>query len=210
MRRRTSSAGLTLIELLIVLVLATLLLGVAAPAFQQSLQRLRLQAAVNDLLAAIDLTRSQAIARGGKVLMAPLDPAGTNWQQGWAVFIDHNGNRRPDTGEVLYRHDALREDTRITSRFTSGNAPTYVAYNAAGRTCSAASSLTARWARCRSSRETMRVTSSSTCWAASVSAIPPQKAPPARAQRISSTCIRYSRPISSSLPIVIRSQMRLL
>lgn len=145
MRHRTSSAGLTLIELLIVLVLATLLLGVAAPAFQQSLQRLRLQTAVNDLLAAIDLTRSQAIARGGKVLMTPLDPAGTNWQQGWAVFIDHNGNRRPDTGEVLYRHDALREDTRITSRFTSGNAPTYVAYNAAGRTCSAASSLTARW-----------------------------------------------------------------
>ena len=69
-------AGLTLIELLVVLVLALILLGVAAPAFQQSLQRIRLQAATNDLLAAIDLTRSQALARGAKVLMAPLDPAG--------------------------------------------------------------------------------------------------------------------------------------
>lgn len=140
------AAGLTLIELLIVVVLAMLLLGLAAPAFHGSLQRLRLQAAVNDLQAGIDLTRSQAIARGGKVLMAPLEASGADWQSGWAIFIDHNGNRRPDAGEpLLYRHDALREDIAITSKFTSGNAPTYIAYNAAGRTCSAASSLTARW-----------------------------------------------------------------
>lgn len=146
MRRPALVAGLTMIELLIVLTLAAVLLGAAAPAFQQSLQRLRLQAAVNDLLAALDLTRSQAIARGGKVLMAPLEPSGTDWRSGWAIFIDRNGNRRPDAGEpLLYRHDALHEDMRISSKFTSGNAPSYVAYNAAGRTCSAASSLTARW-----------------------------------------------------------------
>jgi len=139
-------AGLTLIELLIVLTLAMILLAAAAPAFQHALQRMRLQTATNDLLAAIDLTRTQAIARGGKVLMAPLEPAGTDWQSGWAVFIDRNSNRRPDADEpLLYRHDPLRADIRITSKFTSGNAPTYVAYNAAGRTCSAASSLTARW-----------------------------------------------------------------
>lgn len=139
-------AGLTLIELLVVLVLAAVLLGVAAPAFQQSMQRLRLQAATNDLLAAIDLTRAQAMARGAKVLMAPLDPAGVNWQSGWAIFQDRNGNRRPDAGEaIIYRHDPLRADIGIASRFTSGGMPAYIAYNAAGRTCRADSSLTARW-----------------------------------------------------------------
>ncbi|WP_432382990.1 GspH/FimT family pseudopilin [Duganella sp. P38] len=139
-------AGLTLIELLVVVVLALVLLGAAAPSFTDALQRMRLQAAVNDLQAGIDLTRSQAIARGGKVLMAPLEASGVNWQSGWAIFIDHNGNRRPDAGEpLLYRHDPLRNDISITSKFTSGNAPSYIAYNAAGRTCSAASSLTARW-----------------------------------------------------------------
>ncbi|WP_166454634.1 GspH/FimT family pseudopilin [Duganella rivi] len=139
-------AGLTLIELLMVLVLAVVLLGVAAPAFQQSLQRLRLQAAVHDLQAAIDLTRSQAMARGRKVLMAPLDPRGADWQSGWAIFEDRNGNRRPDAGEpLIYRHDALRSDIAITSRFTSGATPTYIAYNAAGRTCRADNSLIARW-----------------------------------------------------------------
>jgi type IV fimbrial biogenesis protein FimT len=43
-----------------------------------------LQAAANDLQAAIDLTRSEAMARGHKVLMAPVDPSGANWQSGWA------------------------------------------------------------------------------------------------------------------------------
>ena len=142
---RWRGAGVTLVEMLVVLALGSILLGAAAPAFHQALQRLRLQAAANDLVAAIDLTRSHAIARGGKVLMAPLEPAGTEWGKGWAVFIDKNGNRRPEQGELLYRHDPLRSDIAITSKFTSGNAPTYVAYNAAGRTCSAASSMTARW-----------------------------------------------------------------
>ena len=126
--------------------LLALLLGVAAPAFQQSLQRMRLQAATSDLLAAIDLTRSQAMARGTRVLMAPLDPAGADWQRGWAIFQDRNGNRRPDAGEpILYRHDPLRSDISVSFRFTSGGMPTYIAYNAAGRTCRADNSLTARW-----------------------------------------------------------------
>jgi len=143
MKRRT---GLTLIELLVVLALAAILLGVAAPAFQRSLQRMRLQAAASDLQAAIDLTRSEAMARGHKVLMAPLEPAGANWQSGWAIFIDRNGNRRPDAGEpLIHRHDALRPGLTITARFTAGGAPDYIAYNAAGRTCRADNSLTARW-----------------------------------------------------------------
>jgi type IV fimbrial biogenesis protein FimT len=136
-------AGLTLVELLIALTMASLLVGAALPSFQQSLRRLRVQAAVNDLQAAIDLTRSQAMARGDKVLMAPL---ADDWQSGWAVFLDHNGNRRPDAGErVLYRHDPLHPGISITAKFTSGNSPAYLAYNPAGRSCSAGNSLAARW-----------------------------------------------------------------
>jgi type IV fimbrial biogenesis protein FimT len=142
----TRRSGLTLIELLVVLALAAILLGAAARAFQQSLQRMRLQAAANDLQAAINLTRSQAMARGAKVLMAPLAPSGTDWQLGWAIFIDRNGNRRPDPGEpLIHRHDALRADLTIATRFTTGGAPDYIAYNAAGRTCRADNSLAARW-----------------------------------------------------------------
>ncbi|SHN30008.1 type IV fimbrial biogenesis protein FimT [Duganella sacchari] len=136
-------AGVTLIELLVVLAIGIILLGTAIPAFHSALQRLRLQAAANDLLAAIDLARSQAIAHGGKVVMAPL---GAGWQSGWAVFVDHNNNRRHDAGEPLfYRHDPLPDTIRIASNFSSSAASLYVAYNGAGRACSADNTLAARW-----------------------------------------------------------------
>ncbi|NYE61128.1 type IV fimbrial biogenesis protein FimT [Duganella sp. 1224] len=135
--------GVTLVELLIILVIAGVLMGAAVPSFQQTLQRLRLQSATNDLLAAIELTRTQAMARGDKVLLAPL---ADDWQSGWAVFLDTNDNRRADASErVFYRHDRLRAGISVTARFTSGNNPTYLAYNAAGRSCAAGNSLAARW-----------------------------------------------------------------
>lgn len=131
---------------MLVLVLAGVLLSVAMPAYYDTIRRQRLRAATADLVAAIDLTRSQAIARGSRVMMAPLGADGTSWHQGWAVFVDDNGNRRPDASELLiYRHDALADGMTISSAFTSGAAQPYLAYNAAGRACSANSSLTARW-----------------------------------------------------------------
>ena len=139
------SRGVTLVELLIVLLLAAILFSAAMPAMHGILQRLRLRAATNDLAAAIDLTRSQAIARGGKVMLAPLDPV-IGWRQGWAVFIDQNSNRRPDPGELLlYRHDPIAQDMQILSSFSSNAGLPYLAYNAAGRACSADNSLAARW-----------------------------------------------------------------
>lgn len=141
-----SSRGVSLVELLVVLALAGILAGAAAPAFGDLLRRQRLRTATSDLLAAIDLTRAQAIARGAKVLMAPLEPAGMDWRLGWAVFVDQNGNRRPDAGEpLIYRHEALADGISISAKFSSAAAPTYLAYNAAGRPCAAGNSLAARW-----------------------------------------------------------------
>ena len=141
-----SRRGTSLVELLVVLALAGILAGAAMPAFSDLLRRQRLRTAANDLQAAIDLTRSQAITRGAKVLMAPLEPAGMDWRLGWAVFVDQNGNRRPDAGEpLIYRHEALADSFNISSKFSSGAAPTYIAYNPAGRPCSAGNSLAARW-----------------------------------------------------------------
>jgi len=141
MKRR----GVTAVELLVVLLLAAILFGVAIPAMHGVLQQMRLRAAVFDLVAAIDQTRSQAIARGRSVLMAPLD-ASAGWRRGWAIFIDLNGNHRPDAGEpLLYRHDPIPDDMQLTSSFSSNADGLYLAYNAAGRACSADNSLAARW-----------------------------------------------------------------
>jgi len=137
--------GRTLVETMVVLALLALVLGQSAPAFHAVLRRQQMLVAVNDMLAALRLTRSHAMARGGRVLLVPLDDAGA-WQHGWVVFVDRNGNRSPDAGElVLLRHAAVGSDLNIRGVFSSAAVPVYLAYNAAGRPCSASNSLIARW-----------------------------------------------------------------
>ena len=143
---RRQGVGVSLVELLVVLVLAGILLGAAAPAYQQVMRRLQMRVAANDLVAAIDLTRSQAITLGRPVMLAPLEPGGTDWSRGWVVFVDANGNRRPDSGEaIIFQRGPLPDGMRLVSAFSSGGAPLYFAYNGAGRSCSASNSLAARW-----------------------------------------------------------------
>lgn len=142
--RRRRAFSLT--EMLVVLAVAAALTAAGVPQLAQLLARQRLRCAATDLFAAIDLTRSQAIARGTRVLLAPADPAGSDWARGWVVFVDRNGNRRPDAAdELIFRQGPLGPGIAIRTAFSSSLAPAYVAYNGAGRSCSAANSLAARW-----------------------------------------------------------------
>ena len=144
MRRRAH--GLALLELMIVLAIAAALIVAAAPDLHDMVRRFRLDAAVNDLFGAIDLTRSQAIARGSRVQLVPLDAGGANWGSGWVVFVDADGDRRPGPAEeVIASHGPLPEGIVVSFNFTSNKLPYYIAYNGAGRSCSHSSSMTARW-----------------------------------------------------------------
>eukprot|EP01032_Pedospumella_encystans_P026660 gene26660-30129_t len=143
---RRVSAAHTLIEMLVALAVAAIVAGAAVPSLQAVLQKQQLRAALNDLLGAIDLTRSLAIARGGVVLMAPADSSGAAWQHGWTIFADLNANRRPDHGEQrITVQQPLADGVRLSSRFTSGTGAQYLAYNGAGRSCQAGNSQAARW-----------------------------------------------------------------
>lgn len=136
--------GFSLIELLTVLAVAVILVSVALPDLSETIRRQRLKAAANDLYGAIELTRSQAIARGRRVLLVPAD-AGVDWRDGWIVFVDLDGDGRPGGGdEVIVKHGPVAGGITSSSSF-SGHAPPYLAYNGAGRSCSATSSLAAHW-----------------------------------------------------------------
>lgn len=135
--------GFTLVELVGVLTVAAILLTVGAPIMAQLVRSQQLKAAVNDLFGAINLTRSLAIARGGQVMLAP-DAA--DWAQGWTVFVDSDGDRRPGTGEeILSHHGALAPGMQVDADFSNSRGSPYIAYNAAGRSCPDTSSLAARW-----------------------------------------------------------------
>ncbi len=125
-----------MLELLIVLAILSILFASAMPDLSNMLAGRQLRAASADLLAAINETRAQAIARRRVVTL--LSENG-DWQQGWLILQDTNTNRSPDAGEpILHRHKPPPERLRIRARFTDATAPFYVAYNAAGRSCRAA------------------------------------------------------------------------
>lgn len=152
--------GFSAIEVLVVLALALILLALAAPNLQPLIARWQLRSATADLRSAIDLARAQAIGRHRIILLAPLDPAGAAWEQGWAVFADSNGNRRRDPGEALFsRHGPLPDGIVIQANLSSAAPPLVLAYNGAGRSCRPDNSLAAQWGTLtlRQGRELRRI-----------------------------------------------------
>lgn len=138
--------GFSLIELLTVLAVAAVAASLALPAMQAMVRRYQLDAAVSDLVGAIDLARSQAIARSARVMLAPLEPGGVNWGEGWVVFVDANSDRRPSPDEeVIASHGPLTAELLFSTNFTGSRAPYYIAFNSAGRPCSATSGQAAHW-----------------------------------------------------------------
>ena len=138
--------GHTLLELLAVLGITIVLVAAALPSLQDMLARQRLRAASNDLFSAIELTRALAMARGRRVLLMPAGSGGLDWRLGWLVFVDRNGNLAYDAGdELLFRQGPLAPGITVQFAFSSATAPWYIAYNGAGRSCSATNSLAARW-----------------------------------------------------------------
>ena len=85
--------GFTLIELMTTLAVAAVILTIGVPSFQELIKANTLNSQVNSFVAGINLTRSEAIKRSGRVSICrmgfcrlPTTPGG--WEQGWIVFFD--------------------------------------------------------------------------------------------------------------------------
>lgn len=142
-RRHRCTDGFTAIELIAIVTIVGILLAVAIPSFQSLIQRQRLTTAANALFMAVNLTRSEAIQRGTRVDLVPAGD-GHSWNDGWVIFVDTNGNRRPDAGEtIVFMHDPVDRDLRITPRFTDSKVQ-YIAFNGSGRTRTNASRHTSQ------------------------------------------------------------------
>lgn len=130
--------GFSLIELAVVLAVAGILLMLGVPSFAALINHQKMTTTVNDFFAAINLARSEAIQRGGRVDLVPLDAA--DWSKGWIVFVDRNNNQRPDPGEqIIFSHGPVPDGIKIRSVLTDSTVQ-YLAYNGSGRTRTNASS----------------------------------------------------------------------
>jgi len=99
--------GFTLIELMLAIAVAAVLFSLAAPSMHELLQRQRITATANELVAHINQARLHAVTRREIAVICPsLDRetcTGSNrWEDGWIVFRDPNRDGKPDgPGDVL-------------------------------------------------------------------------------------------------------------
>lgn len=95
---RGYGAGFTIIELMITVAVASILLAIAVPSFNQMIVSGRLTAQSNEMIAAISLARSEAIKRNASVRLCRVSQANdTNcagasatWQN-WAILTGTTG-----------------------------------------------------------------------------------------------------------------------
>lgn len=87
-----NNTGFTLIELMVTVAIAGILLGIGLPSFSSALSKSRLATTANELLTALNLAKSEAIKRGVQVTVRRKGSTASQWEQGWTVFVDINGN----------------------------------------------------------------------------------------------------------------------
>lgn len=136
------SAGFTLIELMVVIAIASVLMKLAAPSFKQLLQSNTISSNVNNFLADMRYARSESVRRGGGVIMCRSDapeaaspvcgsgsgPGGNGWVSGWIIFIDLDGDgtRIASSTDPVLRvqaaitaMDSIQEANSTKFRFTA-------------------------------------------------------------------------------------------
>lgn len=123
----SKNTGLTLVELVATLAIAAISLHFATASAKSLLTSNRLTSQTNLILSSLYTTRSEATKLNQRVTMRK---RGEQWEEGWIIFSDRNGNALFDEGEVLIQHQAP-----LSSNFTlRGNRmiKDYVSYTGTG------------------------------------------------------------------------------
>jgi len=120
--------GLTLLELMIVLVIAGLLLGLGAPAFQNLVAEEKRTASTNRLMGSLQYAKSESLRLNHPVSLCPsrdgqhCDNDQQAWDQGWLVYRHnsrHGDSALIDPGQILSVVDQAPPGLRANrQRFT--------------------------------------------------------------------------------------------
>jgi len=128
-------AGFTLIELMVTLAVVAILMYVST-SFTGLLKNNKISSSAQDFVAAVNLTRNEAITRTAQVTLCKSVPTNdakdrvcikdgsiNNWDKGWIVFVDINNDQQFDNkndNENLIRvYDALANNIILNGDSTS-------------------------------------------------------------------------------------------
>ena len=130
--------GMTMVELIITLAVLAILVALAAPSFTRFVNSNRVTTATNDLIASLNLARTEAIKRNGAVLMRSKNGS-ANWAGGHRIGVDLNGDG--DVLDTVSGQDELLRDIggpHATVTITSASsALSQVSFNANGEVTTA-------------------------------------------------------------------------
>ena len=135
MRRDRCARGFTMIEVLIVIAIASLLAMVAIPSLQDMIQRNRVSGEVNSFIGDVQFARAQAIKTGQPVTICVSSNGSTclgvnTWYSGWIVFTDVNGSATmDDPKDVVLR---TRATFSGSDSFSAAPARTAITYGRTG------------------------------------------------------------------------------
>jgi type IV fimbrial biogenesis protein FimT len=139
------SKGFTVIELMIVLAIAAILASLAAPSVTRFLRVSEMSNAVNTWMSDLRWARSEAVRRGGHVVMCRsenpeaaspacttslLGPSGKGWVTGWFIFHDLDADGNKDAAEPVLRVQSALPSINVIVESSSS---TKFRYTASGR-----------------------------------------------------------------------------
>lgn len=116
---RRPDAGVTLLDLLLGLLVAGLVFGLAVPAWTNAVARVRATAARTAITTTLFDALRSATVLGREIVVCPAVGdqciGGSDWSRGWIAFVDTDGDRLHGADEtVIDRPPALPRGVRLT------------------------------------------------------------------------------------------------
>ena len=110
--------GFTLVELLFTVAILGIVLALGIPSLTDFIDRSRATTEHRNLVKVVNLARSEAINRGLDVNVSAL--SGSDWETGFRIWVDADGDTTYDAGEELREFAAFRSNADLSVTSNAG------------------------------------------------------------------------------------------
>ncbi len=124
------TSGFSLLELLLTLALVAIVFAIGIPSMNTFIQNDRLVTQINTLVGHLSYARSEAVKRSQQVAVCVSSnttscTGGNNWEDGWIIYVDLDGDGSFTAGEPVLRAQQQLEGANTLGSGAIGSQVTY-------------------------------------------------------------------------------------